>query len=279
MTYRPITRGDEKRVKIDPGARPAFAWLPLDKLLIDDDFQRPLARANWSAIRKIAQRFNWAEFGCVDVAPVGGGRYSVIDGQHRCHAALLAGIAEVPCLIKPLDQQQQARAFAAINSQVTAISTFHVYRAALAAMDPWAITAQQCVAAAGCELMTYHPTASAKKPKQVYTVGLIRQHVEAGRGALVTTGLSALANAPYADTVNLWSDRFIRPWLRVLQDSPRALRRDLTQFVSSHDLIKTGRAVDRLLTTEKYRDQRRAKLFTATLAAQLNKWVATGGGQ
>lgn len=279
MTYRPITRGDEKRVKVDPGARPDFAWLPLGKLVIDEDFQRPLGRVNWTAIRKIAKRFNWAEFGCLDVAPVGDWFFSIIDGQHRSHAALIAGITDVPCLVKQLDRQQQARAFAAINGQVTAISKFHVYRAALVAVEPWAIAAQQCVAAAGCELMTYHPTASDKKPRQIYTVGLIRQQVEARRGALVTHALSALANAPYADTVNLWSERFIRPWMIVLQDNPRALRRDLTQFVATHDLIKTGRAVDRLLTTEKYRDQRRAKLFTATLAAQLNKWVATGGGQ
>jgi hypothetical protein len=62
-------------------------WLALDRLVIDDAYQRPLLPGTWKSIEKIAANFQWSRFSPVLVAPIAGGLFAVIDGQHRVHAA------------------------------------------------------------------------------------------------------------------------------------------------------------------------------------------------
>lgn len=278
-TFRPIAIGDEPQIKVEPGQRPDQQWLPLNRLVIDDDYQRPLARANWTQIRKIAANFKWSHFGCVDVAPIADGRFSVIDGQHRCHAAMLVGCSDVPCLIKPMSQQDQARAFTAINGQVTAVSQFHKYRAALTAMEPWAVTCEKVTSDAGCKLMTHAISSQNRKAGQLLSIGLIKSHVNAGRGAMISKALSALWAGKSANNPKLWANAVLKPWLFLLQENPRALTRDLNLFVEENDLIVTQRKVDRLHATDKYKGQSRHSLFNSVLAAQMNVWLADGGGK
>jgi hypothetical protein len=64
----------------------------------------------------------WAKFSPVIVAPVEGGMFSIIDGQHRATAAMLRGIEKVPCEIVHIDRARQAEAFAAINGNITRVS-------------------------------------------------------------------------------------------------------------------------------------------------------------
>lgn len=150
------------------GARPHLGWVEIEKLRIDDRYQRPLQRHNWNAIRRIAQGFDWSLFTVVDIAPAGEGLFSVIDGQHRVHAAAMAGIDKVPVRIVTEPVAGQARAFMGINGNVTAITPFHVLRASLAASEPWAIAADQALARAGCRLMT----ASSRPPRWRRSTGL-----------------------------------------------------------------------------------------------------------
>lgn len=273
---RSIQTNNLPRIDRDPGRKPELEWLPIRQLVIDGDYQRPLERTNWTQIKKIAASFDWAHFTPVVVARLGDDLFSVIDGQHRCHAAKLIGVVEVPCVIHDLTQQQQARAFAAINGQVTAVSSFHLYRAALAACEPWAVTAEKVVADAGCRLMTFHASAANKKPGEVYSVQLIKKHVESGHGANVTAVLRAMWSSPSAQTPQLWTNDIMSPLLVLAQDNPRLLKRGMGAFLAENCPAKTRQGAAKMRAMDAYRDKTLRELFNKLLHAQLTKWMAEG---
>ena len=111
---RHIDIGSQTRPeRVDPGAAPILQWIDIADLVVDDTYQRDLGRGNWKAIRRIAVAFKWSRFSPVFVSPVEGGRYAVIDGQHRAHAAAICGFPQVPCQIVPMTLEEQAASFAA----------------------------------------------------------------------------------------------------------------------------------------------------------------------
>ncbi|SMO79416.1 ParB/RepB/Spo0J family partition protein [Paracoccus laeviglucosivorans] len=199
---------------------PQLMWVKVADLVIDDRYQRPLNTSNWTAIKRIARDFRWSRFSPVMVAPVEGGRYAVIDGQHRAHAAALCGIRSIPAMVALVAPQEQALAFVEINTQQIRVSPHVVYRAALTAGEPWALACCEAVAAAGCHLMTRNNVSkNEKKPGQIYCIGLIRNLVNAGHGQAVTDGLSTLREYDSEATAN-YSDAFLAPWLGACAEHP-----------------------------------------------------------
>ncbi|SHF67028.1 ParB-like nuclease domain-containing protein [Loktanella atrilutea] len=277
MTYRAITIGDRPVLVAKPGPIPELSFLSIDKLLIDGDYQRPLNPSNWKAIERIAAAFNWAHFTPIIAAPTDQGLFSVIDGQHRTHAALMIGAATVPAMIVTLSESQQARAFSAINGQITAISGFHIYRAALVAMEPWALACREVVAQGGCELMVYQPHGASKKPRQIYTISLIRRHVDAGRGAMVSAALRAMLHCPCTDTVAIWGNAWLSPWFAVLQTRPRSLQRDLAGFLQRYDPVWIERYVRDLHREPEFAGMSRQGMMQRIIAKLLDNWLKDGG--
>ncbi|MBV5268721.1 MAG: ParB N-terminal domain-containing protein [Afipia sp.] len=164
---------------VHPGPAPMLQWLKIADLVIDDSYQRELRRTNWTAIRKIASAFTWSRFSPVFVAPVEGGKYAIIDGQHRTHAAAMCGFEDVPCQIVQMSAAEQADAFAAVNGMVTKITSLQIFKAALAAGSGWATELRDLAQKAGCEVRTSNGSSDAKRPGQIYAVSAFR--VLAGR--------------------------------------------------------------------------------------------------
>ncbi len=122
------------------GARGELVWLPLSHLRIDVSYQRSIFASGRSNIRRMIEEFSWEKFGVLDVARRAKDVYAVIDGQHRATAALChGGIVEVPCLVLQRSLEEEARAFAAINHNVTRINPLQSFRAAFVGGDPEAI--------------------------------------------------------------------------------------------------------------------------------------------
>jgi hypothetical protein len=129
---KPLDKADIAGV----GPAPQLEWLPIAKLVFDDSYQRPIRAQGVTHLRRIAMQFDWRLFTPVIVAPVEGGGYAVIDGQHRTHAAALRGIDKVPCQIVLADRKLQAKAFAGMNgNQAIRLAPFQLHRAALASGD------------------------------------------------------------------------------------------------------------------------------------------------
>jgi hypothetical protein len=222
-------------------------WIKVADLVVDDSYQRDLKRANWTAIRNIAEHFQWSRFSPVFVAPVAGGKFAIIDGQHRTHAAALCGFEEVPCQVVHMSQAEQAASFAAVNGTVTKVTLFQIFKAALAAGEPWALAAQQACADAGCRLMTYHQASETKNFGEVFCVALVRQLVDGGHSKAVTAALSGIRRSEFGQSPEAYSNEILKPWFMAVVDRPWLVQAevDLSSFIDDFDLYSAlDRAVE-----------------------------------
>lgn len=234
---RKIDIGSRVRQIASGSDRPDLVWVPISTLVVNDAYQRPILGKGWRQIERIAAAFDWAMFGPVVVAPVGN-RFALIDGQHRAHAAYLAGHDEIPAMVVEMSAVEQARAFAAMNTAVTRMSAHNVFRAALAAREPWAVEADAAVSDAGCRLMPYANSAASKKPGEIYSVTLIRRHIEAGEGEVVTACLSAIRATDEEGVRDCYEGALLKAFFAAVASNIQFLRRiDLARFCRETDLL------------------------------------------
>lgn len=153
------------KVRRDGGAPPQLRWIEIDALFVDRKYQREIGKQSKANIARIAEKFDWAFFAPVVVAPLEGGDFFVvIDGQHRAAAAKLIGKPSVPCSIVTASRQKQAAAFGAINGVVTRVHTLQMHASALAAGDPVAVEIASIAAEAGVTILRTPRSAQQIKP-------------------------------------------------------------------------------------------------------------------
>lgn len=216
---------------MQPGPAPMLEWVAIEKLVIDDGYQRDLKTGNWKAINRIAENFRWSRFSPVFIAPVEGGRFAIIDGQHRTHAAALCGFKEVPCQVVQMSREEQAAAFAAVNGLVTKVTTWQIFRAAKTAGEEWAVRIADCAAAAGCKVMSSNTSHWQKQPGEIYAVRMFRKVVDAFGPEAVTKALKIMMAADgYRDNSEIWDAMIVRAMVSALcgrppvLDNPKAVR-------------------------------------------------------
>lgn len=217
---------------------PEMRWVPLSCLVLNDRFQRPLTRHNWRMIEKIAAEFQWSRFSPLLCAPIGNDRFSVIDGQHRAHAAALRQIESVPAMIVVASEREQALAFAETNANTVRITPFHVYRAALSAGERWAVTADNIARDAGCRLMTSNSSSATKRSGDIFGVVTFRDLINAGHADVLSRVLRALRAIDHSGRVALYSDFVIRPLAKAMVDLGGLPRLDLLAFLEANDPYK-----------------------------------------
>jgi hypothetical protein len=164
----------------NPGELPVVDWIAKDLIDVDHAYQRPedAARAE-----KIARSFSWSKFGAIVVVPKDGGRYAVIDGQHRAAAAKLHPLVDnLPAVIMPTVQGvvAEAASFIGLNADRKAVSGLELYHAKLAAGDEDSQTIDQVVQRAGVRIPK-HP--GDYKPRDTVAVGAIQAAI-GRRGAM-----------------------------------------------------------------------------------------------
>lgn len=197
---------------------PMLDWLKIANLRIDDRYQRPLTARNWKAIHDIAANFDWCAFGPILCAPIEGGLYAVIDGQHRAHAAALCGIERIPAMIVPVPPAKQALAFVSVNSGIR-VSQHQTFRAELAAASAEAMAIAAACRAAGCEALTYNPSAATKKPRQIASIGFLRACIRRGEAQALTAALSAIVAYDDKGRPGLYTDYILAPWVAAVLQS------------------------------------------------------------
>ena len=154
----------------------AMEWLPIAKLVVDEAYQRPISRSGLKNIEKIALGFRWSRFSPVIVTKIlGQDLWAIIDGQHRTHAALALGYQQVPCYIVLAAGADAAQIFAAVNGNITPISLPALYKAALAAEEPWALGIKTACAAAGIKVLMSNASVSRRQPYDTLAVGTLRR--------------------------------------------------------------------------------------------------------
>lgn len=234
---REISVVPDGKLSPEPGPAPMLDWIEIGKLCVDDRYQRELSEKNWRAIRTIARNFRWSRFSPVFCAPIEGGRFAIIDGQHRTHAAAMCGMKSVPCQIVQMDLAEQAEAFSAVNGAVTAITIWNLFRAQLAAGDEKATALAEAAKAAGCQIALANASAKTKKPGTIYFISgaqkLFDQH-----GDTFTKALRAIRGAGgFNDNADLWSGWTMQPLLEALCANASLLDHpDLTDAIESFDV-------------------------------------------
>ena len=273
------TEGLQKPPARDPGRRPFLGDLPIAKLVIDPDYQREIKKDGRRAIERIAAEFDWSKFSTVVVAPTPDGRYAIIDGQHRTTAAALCGYSSVPCQVLYIDRAQQAASFAAINGSVTKITTWNIYRAALAAGEGWATEAKQVCEDAGCVLMTNNKTAALKEPGEIFGIVSIRELIAKHGADTVRHALAAYRQSIYGDLALAWGNTYLVAWITAVAALPAALQIDVAELASFHegyDVLEADDEVTTSIRTAK-REGRSALAHWAALAAHiqsnLSEWL------
>jgi hypothetical protein len=170
-----------------PGPAPQLQWIEIDQLVVDPAYQRDIGRRGATNVKQIAEKFDWSKFAPVIVAPVEGGLFAIVDGQHRTTAAILRGLKAVPCQTVQADRAKQAEAFAAVNGNVTKTNAQQLFHARLAAGDEDARRLAQVCAAGGVEITRRNFTQKEAKLGQTQAVSaLIRCLDRYGDATLIT---------------------------------------------------------------------------------------------
>jgi ParB-like nuclease domain len=179
--------GFEKPKSISAGAAPMLQWLKIADLMVDPAYQRPIVGNGRRNVDRIARAFSWSCFAPVVVAPIEGGKFAIIDGQHRTTAAALVGFDSVPCQIVVAAREEQAAAFKAINGIITPISRMALHAAALVAREPWAIRLADVCVRAEVDLLRYPVPIDKQSAGQTMAVGAIAQCLKRyGEATLIT---------------------------------------------------------------------------------------------
>lgn len=270
---RRISIQGEKKVKPAPQEEPRLEWVRISNLVVDETYQRPLGKRGWARIRKIAGEFDWNKFSPVLLADLGDGNYAIMDGQHRSHAAMLCGFKRVPAMIVQLDREDQARAFISVNTNVTQVTTWQIYRAALAAGEDWATACRDAVEAGGCHLQISNSSSNAKKAGEIYAVRLIEDiAVKKKRPDVVTAVLRALRRYDTENRAALYSDYILNPLLRVVCENESYADEDLLLEMMRHkDPYMVLNRVEMLHKTDAaYSKQPKIKLKRMAFSTLLN---------
>jgi hypothetical protein len=220
------------------GAAPMLQWLQIADLVVDPSYQRPICGRGRSNVDRIAREFNWRFFAPVVVSPVKGGKFAIIDGQHRTTAAALVGFDTVPCQVVIAGHEEQAAAFKAINGDTTPMSRMALHAAGVVANEPSAVEIANVCACAEVELLRYPVPVDKQKAGQTMAVGTLTRCLRRHGADTLVTALRCVTqtnnNAP-----GMLSARMIKALCEVLDDRPERWE-PRTRLLAACDAIDLG---------------------------------------
>lgn len=248
------------------GPAPQLTWLPIEQLVIDESYQRDITAQGRKNVRSIAENFSWTFFAPVIVSPIEGGRYAIIDGQHRTTAAALIGVKEVPCALVIADKVVQAKAFRAINGQVTRLLKTQLFHAKLTAGDEVAMRAKAMCDAAGVTIPRWPGGWHNKKNASVAVDSINRMAVNHYRaGVMVLKCLLATSGANDAACLRATT---IDALFDVLAEAPQ-WREDEAALIGAveampmHEMLTSATAAAARIKGTSARDQLAAMIIDA----------------
>lgn len=187
------TKGYAK-LKVPPsfGRVPKLEWISISALVVDQQYQREITNVGRKNIRHIAENFNWSMFTTVMVAPIGGDRYAIVDGQHRTTAAALCGIEKVPCEVIEAVRGEQAAAFRAVNANTTRPHTVQLFHASVTAGEPAVLKVVEVCTRAGVRIAR---SLGQLRDYETFCVGAIGKGIQRHGEAVVTLALKAIVHS------------------------------------------------------------------------------------
>ncbi len=274
MTLKRIDISGFDPVGTEVAGQPEVAFIAIDDLVIDDRYQREIEKRGRANVRKIAANFDWAKFSPLMVARRENGKFAIIDGQHRAHAAALCGIGTVPAMVSDLSLEQEAAAFSWINGSVTALTANKIFKAALVAYEPWAVNCDAVVRRADCQLMTYNANAASKKPGQVFCIGAVRRYVEGGSSAQLAAVLQGVRESHAVDDVRYYAAFGLNSLVPAARAAGVTNASVIAEFLNDHSLDDVARRVARIKDLPEHRGTSFSALLASSVTVMLKAHVA-----
>jgi hypothetical protein len=189
------------RLKYDKpaGRMPTLQFVRPSEIRVDPTYQRCLeGSASQTLIKRMAQRWNWDLCQPLVLARRTDfvERLFVIDGQHRLAAARLReDIEQLPCVIVSYGSPaEEAASFVSFNQQRRPLSKLDLFRAAVAAQNPEALSIAQGMKAAGLSLAP-HSNSNTWQPGMVMNISGIERAWRTHGPLVATTAMKLLAKA------------------------------------------------------------------------------------
>lgn len=156
----------------DFGPKPTLTWVRIADLSADPAYQRSIeTRRGQKLIAEIGERFRWPLFGVITIAASEEG-FKIIDGQHRCEGARLAGIETVPAtIIEGMTRAEQAMLFVDANQNRVSMTALAMHHAKVAGGDDLARKVARAAKKAGVEILRYPVPRANLKPGQTLAIG------------------------------------------------------------------------------------------------------------
>lgn len=150
---RPLTELGPVDPILGLGKKPELRWVEPTSLLVDEVYQRELTTTrSVKLIVSVINNFTWRKLKPPIVVEVDG-RLHCINGQHTATAAATLGLKEIPVFVVEAGSlQERADAFVAHNRDQVELTSFHIYRAKLAAGDELALDVANVCQRAGVKL-------------------------------------------------------------------------------------------------------------------------------
>lgn len=199
QTYRklkPLVFAQAVHPSLAVGDRAELCLLPLDRLVVDERYQRAIGKAGRPNIQRILAGFDWRKFTPVVVTPVGDGLFAIIDGQHRATAALMhPGIDMVPCMVIKVTPDEAAACFAAINGCVTSVTRGQIWKARVTAKESSAVALQAVLDAAAVKVLPYKMPDTPYRPGETLAIGTLERMLKQHGPDVLTIALTAITQS------------------------------------------------------------------------------------
>ncbi|SPL63610.1 hypothetical protein OHAE_3542 [Ochrobactrum soli] len=158
----------------------------------------------------------------------------------------MCGVEAVPCQIVQIDKKEQAASFAAVNGNVTKITTVNLLKAALAAGEQWALECKSVADAAGCKLMLSNGSSLTKKPGEIYAIKVFKKFVDTIEHSAIIRSLQILLETEgFKENADLWDSSILGPVILAMTERPQYLDRpDFASFLDLFDIWETIDGVD-----------------------------------
>jgi len=198
--YRPITGSDIEPVKPEDAVGPTLSmkWIPIEKLVVDTRYQRDIAKGLKSNVRQIGARFKWRRFAPVIVTRIEGTDfYSIIDGQHKTTGAHLRGLTQVPCaIVEAPSIEEQSDSFKFLNANTTKVLIYDIYKADLAAKEPYATNINRIAKRANVKLVASRVPIAKLKQGECRSYKTFEANLRKYKETILVKALSVLSINP-----------------------------------------------------------------------------------
>lgn len=161
----------------DTGPKPELKWLPPDVFVVDHHYQRHTnSERSRKVIKNIIENFMWARWQPPTVTPYRGGKYLIIDGQHRIKGAQKRpDIKLIPVYVVPeMTMEKAAEHFVSINRDRVSLHPLAVYRALLTMGDKTALKMKEICEEADVSIAYQPANRGETEPRVTAAVGTIK---------------------------------------------------------------------------------------------------------